>query len=58
MVLITIIFYILDDENNTLIKGAKILPCNQNISEEKIVSMKNINFIATIFIDRNRYINI
>lgn len=39
--------YILDDENNTLINGTNLLPCNQNISEEKIVSMKNINFIAT-----------
>ena len=28
--------YILDDENNTLINGTNLLPCNQNISEEKL----------------------
>lgn len=39
--------YILDDENNTLINGTNLLPCNQNISEQKIVNTKNINFIAT-----------
>lgn len=39
--------YILDDENNEIIKGTNLLPCNQNESEKCIVNLPNINFIAT-----------
>jgi len=39
--------YILDDENNEIIKGTNLLPCNQNESEKYIVNLPNINFIAT-----------
>jgi len=39
--------YILDDENNKIIKGTNFLPCNQNESEKYIVKLPNINFIAT-----------
>lgn len=39
--------YILDDENNQIIKGTNLLPCNQNESEKYIVNLSNINFIAT-----------
>ena len=39
--------YILDDENINIINGTNFLPCNQINSEKYVLSLPNINFIAT-----------
>jgi hypothetical protein len=39
--------YILDDEEINIINGTNYLPCNQNNSEQQIMKLPNINFIAT-----------
>ena len=39
--------YIFDDENNEIIKGTNLLPCNKMKAKKCIVNLPNINFIAT-----------
>ena len=39
--------HILDDENINIINGSNFLPCNQINSEKYVLSLPNINFIAT-----------
>ena len=39
--------YIFDNENINIIKGVNFLPCNQNISENKIIKLKNLTLIAS-----------
>jgi hypothetical protein len=39
--------YILDNEPINIINGTNYLPCNQPVSEQYVLGLQNINFIAT-----------
>lgn len=45
--------YILDDENNEIIKGTNLLPCNKMYSK-----LAKYKFYSNLFININRFRNI
>lgn len=50
--------YIFDDENNEIIKGTNLLPCNQNESEKMYSKLAKYKFYSNLFININRFRNI